>query len=308
MQARRLTLSLTALVLALLSCARPSAPTKNADALARGDVAPPAGLFLYRIAKDDKVSHLLGTIHLGFGFDEVLTPTARAAFEGAKRVITETDLADDPATRLVQAALLPEGETLPALLDEATWKALELRLAGQVPSPVLAQMKPWLPAVLLGIAELKEALEALRPGKSERMMDVELIERAQKEHKTIEHLESVDEQISVFTSISLEEQISELRHALEEDSRMQARSLVQAFESGAEDKLTGALFNAQQMEQAPGFYQAVLFARNARWLPMVQAALTRGDAFIAVGAAHLLGQKGLLRELSKRGYAIQRVF
>jgi uncharacterized protein YbaP (TraB family) len=299
-------LSLSLLVSALLACARAAPAAKVAPATGQ---APPQGLFLYRVlpGAGGAASYLLGTIHLGFGFDEVLTPAARAAFESATFVITETDLADDPGGRLVKAALLPPGQSLNALVDAATWSALEARLKDQIPSPVLAQMKPWLPALLLGLAELKEAFDALRPGKSERMMDVELMARTRETNKELAHLESVDEQIAVFEGISVEEQIAELRHALAADSRDQARELVAAFESGDEARLGRALFDAEQMKAAPGFYQAVLFARNARWLPRIEHALAQGNAFVAVGAAHLLGERGLLEEFRKRGYRVERV-
>lgn len=302
----QLRLALSLLLCALWACARP-APV--ATRTAGSGQSTPSGLFLYRVAPGagGPASHLLGTIHLGFGFDEVLTPAARAAFENATFVVTETDLGDDPGGRLVKAALLPPGQSLPALVDAATWSALEERLKDQIPSPVLAQMKPWLPALLLGLAELKEAFDALRPGKSQRMMDVELMARATESAKELSHLESVDEQIAVFEGISLEEQIAELRHALAADSREQARELVAAFESGDEARLGRALFDAEQMRLAPGFYEAVLFARNARWLPLVEHALAQGNAFIAVGAAHLLGDHGLLEALRKRGYRVERV-
>ncbi len=299
-------LSLSLMLCALLACARPAPAATSAAAAAQ---TPPHGLFLYSVVpgKGGPTSHLLGTIHLGFGFDEVLTPAARAAFESATFVITETDLGDDPGGRLVKAALLPPGQSLPALVDAATWSALQERLKDQIPGPVLAQMKPWLPALLLGLAELKEAFDALRPGKSQQMMDVELMVRAQERSKELSHLESVDEQIAVFEGISLEEQIAELRHALAADSRDQARELVAAFESGDEARLGRALFDAEQMKLAPGFYEAVLFARNARWLPLVEHALAQGNAFVAVGAAHLLGEHGLLAELRRRGYRVERV-
>jgi uncharacterized protein len=302
----RLRSALLILALSLLACARPSAGAP-ATAAQASNTAAPKGLFLYRVERDGHVSHLLGTIHLGFGLEEVLTAAGNAALDGARLVITETDLADDPASRLVQAALLPAGQTLNGILDAQTWSTLTARLAGQIPIPVLAQMKPWLPAVLLGIAELKEAFDALRPGTSERMMDVELMARAERKKQTLQHLESVDEQIAVFEGISLEEQISELRRALEEDSKTQARGLVEAFESGDEAKLCLSLFDAEQMKAAPGFYQAVLFARNERWLPVIERALRAGDAFIAVGAAHLLGERGILEALRSRGYRVERV-
>jgi uncharacterized protein YbaP (TraB family) len=61
------------------------------------------------------------------------------------------------------------------------------------------------------------------------------------------------------------------------------------------------------MKSAPGFYQTVLYARNARWLPELERLMGEGNAFVAVGAAHLLGERGLLREFVQRGYTVTRV-
>lgn len=293
------------LLLLLVGCAHkaPSVPAPRVPAR-----TPPPGLFLYQVERGGQVSYLLGTIHLGFGFDEVLTPAARVGFERAELVITETDVGADAAERMMRAALLPPDQSLQTLLDARSWQTLEARLGDQVPTPVLVHLRPWLPAVLLGIMELTRAFDELRPGKSAHMMDVELMEQARRQNKRLEHLESVDEQIAVFESVGLEEQVAELKHALTEESTGQSRELVRAFASGEERELSHALFDAAQLAQAPGFYKAVLFDRNARWLPRLDQALAQGDTFVAVGAAHLLGEAGLLATLARRGFRITRVY
>ena len=305
----RLGLALFALTLSLVACARSQtvAPTPQAAPARLVPTAPP-GLFLYRVERDGHASHLLGTIHLGFGFDEVLSAEARRAFHGSRSVVTETDLGQDPAARLVQAALLPQDQQLSQLLGEPAWSGLVERLGQQLPPPILVRMKPWLPAVLLGLTELKQAFDEAKPGASQRMMDMELMARARERQMTLLHLESVDEQIAVFEQISLEEQLSELRHALSDDSHGQARALVDAFASSDEQQLVRALFDAEQMKSAPGFYQTVLFARNERWLPTLEPLLSQGDTFVAVGAAHLFGEQGLLHAFRQRGYTITRVY
>jgi uncharacterized protein YbaP (TraB family) len=294
----------------LSACARAPATPPLAHAphsAGAAQTSAPRGLYLYRLEHAGHTSHLLGTIHLGFGFEEVLTPAGRQAFDASTTVVTETDPGQDPAGQLVQAALLPQGQLLSQMLDAAAWNKLVEQLAQQLPAPVLERMKPWLPAVLLGLIELKEAFDQAQPGASERMMDVELMARAREAGKKLVHLESVDEQIAVFEQISLEEQLSELRRALTDDSKAQARALVEAFASGDEERLVRALFDAEQMKSAPGFYQTVLYARNARWLPQLMPMLDQGGTFVAVGAAHLLGDRGLLHELVQRGYTITRV-
>jgi uncharacterized protein YbaP (TraB family) len=277
------------------------------DAARAQQAAPPPGLFLYAVQRDGRVSHLLGTIHLGFGFDEVLTQQARERFARSKQVITETELTTDSAARLMRAALLPPEQSLEQMLGAQSWQKLQARLGTQLPGAVLTHLRPWLPAVLLGIDDLKHALDQLRPGKSAHMMDLELTQQARSAGKSVRHLESVDEQIALFAEIPGEEQLSELNHALSSDSALQSRALVEAFASGDERALSSALFDAEQVARAPGFYKVVLFERNAHWLPVLEAAIAQGDAFVAVGAAHLLGDNGLLSELRQRGYAISRV-
>ena len=298
--------ALFSLLVLLLGCARhaPSTPLPATQVVR----SPPPGLFLYQVERAGKVSHLMGTIHLGFGFEEVLTPAARAGFERATLVITETDVGADAAERMMRAALLPPDQSLQTLLDAESWQTLQSRLGGQLPTPVLVHLRPWLPAVLLGIMELTRAFEEVRPGQSAHMMDAELMELARVQNKRLEHLESVDQQIAVFESISLEEQLAELKHTLTEQSSGQSRELVQAFVSGDEQQLSQALFDAAQLEQAPGFYKAVLFDRNARWLPVLDTALAQGNTFVAVGAAHLLGGGGLLSSLARRGFRVTRVY
>ena len=52
----------------------------------------------------------------------------------------------------------------------------------------------------------------------------------------------------------------------------------------------------------------LLDERNARMVERMAPRLTEGDAFIAVGALHLPGERGILNLLAERGYRIFRVY
>ena len=138
-------------------------------------------------------------------------------------------------------------------------------------------------------------------------MDLELITLARKQDKAVRYLESMDEQIAVFESVPIEEQVSELKRALTDDGAAQSRALVHAFASGDEKQLAQAVFDDSQLSRAPGFYKAVLFDRNDRWIPMIERAMSEQPTFVAVGVAHLLGSRGLISQLKQRGYGVRRV-
>jgi len=307
---RALWVALGTCLVTLGACA--TAPTK-APVLAPAATTLPAeslrtpGLFLYEVRGAQGTAHLLGTIHIGFGFDEVLTADARRRFDAATHVMTEADISGADPERLLQAAMLPPERSLRSVVGETTWKKLLARIDAQIPAPVLDRLEPWLPTVMLGLEDLGHALEELKPGAEPRMMDVELMKEANQRGKEVTYFETVEEQIGVFDSISLEEQVRELTRTLEAAGSEQARALLAGFSSGDEAALSAALFDENEIASAPGFYDRVLFARNAAWLPVIEKETTRGGAFIAVGAGHLLGEKGIVAELRRRGYVVTRV-
>ena len=51
----------------------------------------------------------------------------------------------------------------------------------------------------------------------------------------------------------------------------------------------------------------MIFARNAKWIPELEPLLDAGGAYIAVGAAHLRGPRGVVELLKARGYQVTRV-
>ncbi|MET0286590.1 MAG: TraB/GumN family protein [Polyangiales bacterium] len=291
-------------LLLLGACAKP-APVSRATPPPANEPTP--GLFLYEARNDQGSVHLLGTIHMGFGFAEVLTPSARAAFDASKRVMTEADVsAADPA-QLIQAALLPADKSLHDLVGEATWQKLVARIGKQIPEPLLQRLEPWLPSVMLGLEDLEQALGDMAPSSKGRQMDVELMDEARRVGKPLTYFETVEEQVAIFDSIPLEEQVRELARSLDSETSAQARSLLQAFQAGDEVALARALFDETEIQSSPGFYERVLYQRNERWLPIIERELASGGAFIAVGAGHLLGERGLLAALRAKGFTVTRV-
>ena len=72
------------------------------------------------------------------------------------------------------------------------------------------------------------------------------------------------------------------------------------------------LMQAQQTGSDPElvetFTERLLDARNDRMVERMQERLAEGGAFIAVGALHLPGESGILKQLEGLGYRLTRLY
>ena len=64
-----------------------------------------------------------------------------------------------------------------------------------------------------------------------------------------------------------------------------------------------AVFEGQYM--TPQDMERLVYRRNARWMEKIPALLSAKPTLIAVGAGHLIGEKGLVQELRTRGYKLR---
>jgi uncharacterized protein YbaP (TraB family) len=51
----------------------------------------------------------------------------------------------------------------------------------------------------------------------------------------------------------------------------------------------------------------LVFQRNAKWIPELEPLFAKGDVFVAVGADHLIGDRGVVALLRGRGYTVTRI-
>jgi uncharacterized protein YbaP (TraB family) len=53
---------------------------------------------------------------------------------------------------------------------------------------------------------------------------------------------------------------------------------------------------------------ALLVGRNQDWEPKIAALVENKDVVLAVGAAHLSGEDGVLRSLERAGYSVRQIY
>jgi uncharacterized protein len=257
-------------------------------------------------------SHILGTIHVADPRVLALPPAVSAAFASSRSFLTELVLSEAAARRYYEAAQFGDGRTLEGLIGAEDYARVgAIMRARAFPPDLLPRTKPW--AVMLNLA-----LPAPSAAEGGVVLDRHLYLLARVQRKAVGELDQLEEQIFLFDEMPMDAQVALLRNALANHHRL-GETTERAISAWIARDL-GALWNISQeaavsapnaAELAP--YQAlfnrrILFDRNVVMAYRMQPELRRGRAFIAVGALHLYGERGVLKLLAEQGYRVRRVY
>lgn len=251
--------------------------------------------------------YLTGTVHV-LPTDTALPGNIAQAYEKATQLVLEIDLSSAASLTAamggMQAGLLPQGQTLDQLLDATTRRRLnEAASRLGISSELLAPFAPWLAALTL------EQLQLAQMGMdSSSGIDMQLTARASQDGKRIRGLETIDDQLQIFSRMNAKQQLDYLRYTLDELDTLpkELDRLLVAWQGGDEQHLRQLLSDG--LDQNRELYAALTTTRNRRWLQQIKPLLDqeRGDVLVAVGALHLVGDEGLVTLLQRAGYRVTR--
>lgn len=128
--------------------------------------------------------------------------------------------------------------------------------------------------------------------------------QGKEEGKKIMPLETVEFQASLlFDSTPIAYQADALVELLKDPAKAmeQTKALNKAYN---DQDLKAMLSLSEAEDEHPEFMIALLDRRNADWLTKLPDIMKQGSAFIAVGALHLAGDKGIVEGLRKLGYTV----
>lgn len=265
------------------------------------------GPALWRLADADSEIWLMGTVHVLPKGLRWKSPAIEAAFARADTIWFETPTDDVAGARIdaivARDGVNPAGVTLSSQLDPDTLERLA-RVAASlgVPLAALEPTRPWLAALQLSLAQLAKEGHAAEYG-VENILEAE----ANAAGKQRAYLETVEAQMAIFPGLSRDAELLFLRTTLrqiEEDDGASAE-LNRLWASGDAEgfaRLTQKLID----EAGPETAEALIYARNARWAEQIDALMDgEGRAFVAVGAAHMVGEKGLPALLRAKGFVVE---
>ena len=288
-----------------------SQPASQAASQSASQSAPqPRRFLMWKASSPTATVYLVGSIHLGDSSFYPLPPEVEAAFAAAKTLAVEFDVRKmDQATALKliqQYGTYPAGDLLANHVPKETSAALDhFCAAHSFPCERFAQMKPWLVGMVVSVLPWMEAGEQPKLG-----VDIHFLNETDgaKTAKHIDELESSDFQMQLFVHLSDEEQLALLTSALKngDSARQKMKQLQAAYSSGDADALQKIM--DEDTTSSPSLNQKLLYDRNISMAARVDDYLKGKDpVFVVVGAAHLVGPKGVAQLLRDKGYKVEQV-
>jgi len=295
---------LTALFLILgTGCAR-------ADA----EIIEPNGPFFWRI-EGDQPDYLFGTIHLGTReVMDSIPPNVYEAIDACDELYAELPMDEAMfSLKMISSVIRKDSRPLKDILGSEMHDRLVARLDKMGISPIVVERQSlWVIATTLPMMDRLQEMQA-NPA-----VDMILYGKAKMAGKKVGGLETIDEQLAVFTGFSEPELVAMIGKALdgldeaEKEGKNPIDELVEMYVAGdlaSMVEMAGEQFDAEDPVQAR-LAAELVDKRNLLMAERIEAHLKSGPEkthFFAVGTLHYPGETGILAELRKRGYKVTRL-
>ncbi len=274
---------------------------------------PANSQLLYKVEGNglSKPSYVFGTHHLA-PLSVIEKFGAKAPFEEAVQIVGELDMTGDPmqlATTIQSHAIAPSDSTLTKVISPEDFVIIKEEFKKWAPMPqmelqLLDMMKPMLVSNLVAVSMAQKAMPDHNPAEQ---LDSWFQTTGKENGKKIIPLETADQQAALLFDLT--------------PISMQAKALVELLKDpdkavASTQKLTEAYMNqdlkkmmqiSKEDDENPEFMIALLDKRNADWLTKLPGIFKDAPTFVAVGALHLAGDKGIIKGLQNLGYKVTPV-
>ncbi len=266
-----------------------------------------------------KPSYLVGTMHIAKKDDE-LPEIIRKAYLETNQLVVEAnvyDISPENTDVFMRYLLNIQGNAKKDLGEDRFNQAVKLLLSkdDNYTEEQLSQVAPWVIWESLQYVSFPDEFSI------ENGIDMQLVEKAQQDNKSISSLESVFDTVSYVQGIPLPfllEHIDEMLISNEDDANL-AQQLYQYYRSNQPKELVELLNKEENkklvkyLPETAQYWQAfskdlLLTQRNLNWMKPLLQKLGDDSSLVAVGGLHLYGPNGLVELLRKEGYRVTPVY
>ena len=263
---------------------------------------------VWSVRSGDNVIYLGGTVHLLRPGDYPLPDEFEETYQASSELYFETDIAAmsdlSVQAQLLQQLTYSDDRSLRTVLSDEAYTALSAytQTAG-LPIVMLEKFKPELLISTLQILVFQSM------GFTPQGVDAFFHTRAVADGKAEGQLETVQEQIGFIAAMGEGNESEFILLSLKDltETGNVIDGMIGAWRSGDAQGLS-ELFVEDMKVEAPALYDTLLLERNLKWIPQIHRMLQDADTeFVLVGAAHIVGENGLLDLLSQEGYEINQL-
>ena len=268
-----------------------------------GAAAESDKLFLWEVAGPKGKVYLLGSIHLARQDLYPLDETIENAFAQSGTLVVEVNLNEMDEGAMQQKALFAgvygDGRKLEDQLSPGTLNELKSYLDERtIPFTHFNSMKPWLVAMAITSAEM------LRQGYLPRFgIDRYFLDQAKASGKPVRALESADFQIELLAGFADDEQDRLLLYTLRQarEAAEVVDAMMTAWKTGDAATIEELIIDVVRTDpKLRPLYYKLFDSRNNDMTRKVAALLDSGGTwFVVIGAGHLVGDTGIVGQLSQ---------
>jgi uncharacterized protein YbaP (TraB family) len=262
--------------------------------------------FLWKVKSKTSTVYVLGSIHF---FKEDMYPLnekIERAFDKADVLAVEAninDVSNLSIQRLMESAFYKGGDTLEKHVSGETYELVKKEFTGSGLSPdLMDKQRPWLLSLTLSSIKLMQL--GFDPSYG---IDAHFLSKAEGK-KPIVELESVDYQINLLSGFSDKEQEIYLLNTLKELNTLgrEVDKLIPAWKSG-DVKALESILTKDENKNTAFINEKFIYERNRGMASKIEDFLKTGRTyFVVVGAGHLVGNRGIVEILKKKGYAVEQ--
>lgn len=263
---------------------------------------------VWKVERGGHHIYLAGTIHLMRKTDYPLPDVFDQAYKDSTKIVLElppgSEGDGEVVVRMRQLGSYGADDDLSKHLGpDALDRVKKWADNNSFPQATILRFKPWFLALTISAMEY-QTLGA----QANRGVDTYYQQRATDDGKPGAGLESVELQLSLFSTLEDKLQEELLLQTLSEIESMQKdyEDMLTAWRSGDMPTLQKFLF--RDADKYPELMEQFLFRRNRAWIAPLEKYLTDGErVMVLVGAGHLGGEKGVIALLKAKGCTITQL-
>ncbi|HEX3862720.1 MAG TPA: TraB/GumN family protein [Stellaceae bacterium] len=291
------------LVLPLCCCAIAGHTAEN---------AAPQKHFFWKVTSGRGVVFLLGTIHVGTADLYPLPPVIESSFNKSSTLVEEINITDVDDTKnsknfVAQNGAFVVGDFISNHLREETRNQLaRFVTANGLNVQVILHIRPWALSMIVGNIEAKTAgLDGTKG------LDKHFADEALKMHKPIVGLETNEGHLRLIASFSdvLQDQLLMIALRDANKATQQLHEILNAWKTGNSDALEAII--TQPVHEYPWLKPVetkIIDERNDTMTQKIEEFLkTPKTYFVAVGAGHMVGERGIVSQLRAKNYKVEQM-